>query len=111
MADNEKLQQQIHNLEIQKKKWEGSKWRLWFLLPTGANGLLSIMLTLDDFNICSLGTGGWIGLALSTFFIALGLGFWSFSLIIVQRTNNEINRALRKFGQGQENPEPKPPFI
>lgn len=97
MTELEKLQKQVNELNVQKKKWEGRKSRLWFLLPMGANGFLSIVFTLETLDLCTVGTGGTIGLALNGSLIVLSLVFWSFSRISVWRTNDKIKRVLSKF--------------
>lgn len=100
MSYNEKLKQQITHFEIQEKKWKGRKSKYWFLLPTGGNGLLGVIFTLDKLDICALNTGAWIASAFSFLLIILGSMLCLVSLIGARRARQHINDTLRKLSTG-----------
>lgn len=99
MSYNEKLTQ-INHFQIQEKKWKGRKSKYWFLLPTGANGLLGVIFTLDKLDICALNTGAWIASAYSSVLIISGSILCLVSLIKARRARQHINDILRKLSTG-----------
>jgi hypothetical protein len=96
MVFNANDQRQINRLEIQEKKWNGRLSKYWFLLPTGGNGLLSVILTLNNFNLGTLSTGAIIASAISLFFIYFGSIFCLVCVINVRTTRHHINATLRR---------------
>jgi len=100
MSHNQKLRQQITRHEIQEKKWKGRRSKYWFLLPTGANGLFSVVFTLDKLDIAALSTGAWIASVFSLVLIILGSILYLVPLIIARRARRHINDALRKLSTG-----------
>jgi hypothetical protein len=96
MSHNEKLKQQINHHQIQEKKWKGRRSKYWFLLPTGANGLFSVIFTLDKLDITALNTGAWIASVFSLVLIILGSILYLVPLIKARMARRHINDALSK---------------
>ena len=97
MSYKEKLIQQINHFEIQEKKWRGRKSKYWFLLPTGANGLLGVIFTLDKLDICAFNTGAWIASIYSSLLIISGSILCLVCFIKARRARQQINDTLTKF--------------
>lgn len=88
------MQKLIETKKIKKRKWEGRKSRYWFLLPTGGNGLLSIMFGLQESELSSLSLGIKIGLVFNCGIVVAGGLLWILSRVMIWRTNSEIRQIL-----------------
>lgn len=97
MFRSEKLKQKLDRLEMQESKWKGRKSRYWFLLPTGGNGFLALVFTLDELHPCVLNRGDWIAVGFSSFLILLGLIICLTSIVKSRSARQQINDTLRKF--------------
>lgn len=96
LTQNGKMQKLIEKKEIQKRKWERRKSSCWFLLPTGGNGLLSIMFGLQELELSSLSLGVKIALGFNCCIVAAGSLFWILSRVMIWRTNSQVREILRK---------------
>ncbi len=100
MFHNEKLKQQLDHSRMQENTWKGRKSKYWFLLPTGGNGLLAVIFTLDELQPCALSRGEWIAVGLSSFLILLGSIICLTSIVKSRRARQHINDTLRKLSTG-----------